>query len=360
MQSNLNSQFQYETGSNLTKEQCDSLLSKNGNSLKEACIEYFSGASYAPNAKADQSLQWVLIGNTRAGKSTFTNKMTETESAVVGKGFGQSTTSTSKAYAAVLPSGSKVTMIDTQGLNDTRGTSNSDIERGISKAVIRGGTKGTIDAVLLFQSCQVDSFGYKDLVRKAKEIFGPSIQSSLVVLFTKHIQNPDFAEEGMADCKKQGLRSFLWESIDISKSKMSIQKTELQQFLENKNPYRLNEAHFFLRKVVEKAYLKQANAPPLVNERVENYTETIHEIQSVTKYKTVTVQVPETKRCGGFGGMMGRTKTVYHSINQTVAYQEPITVPKEVQRSRIVRAETKPPLHQFIVPAKKELLDNLA
>jgi len=113
-----------------------------------------------------------------------------------------------------------VTLIDNPGFNDTRGISNSDIKKEIFKAIVQGNGKTTLDAVLLFQSCQADSFYFQDLVKKAQEIFGPSVKDSLVVVFTKHVSNPGFATEGMAECQKLGLRSFKWESVDISPVEM--------------------------------------------------------------------------------------------------------------------------------------------
>ncbi|TNV82871.1 hypothetical protein FGO68_gene13767 [Halteria grandinella] len=355
----LYSEFHYETGNTVSQEKCAQLLSQNGYNLREALIQHYSGSSYSSNSKDDQGKQWVILGNTRAGKSTFINTMTGTQSAEVGKGFGQSTTSSSKAYTAILPTGQEVSLIDNAGFNDSRAISNSDIKDGIFKAIVKGNSKNTIDAVLLFQSCQTDFFSFQDLAKKAKQIFGPSIRNQLVVVFTKHVKNPEFAKEGMMECKKLGLRSFLWESVDISPYSMHRQKSSLQEFLFTKYPYRVWEAFSFMRKVAEKALSKQAMAPRLVKSKTKYFTETIQEVQTVTEYKTITQTVYREEARGGLAGFFGGTRTVTDYVTSQIPIQRQILVPKEVTRSRVEHQYIMPPLHQFIAPAKRELLQKL-
>ena len=62
---------------------------------------------------------------------------------------------------------------------------------------------------------------------KAQEIFGPTVKDSLVVIFTKCAYKPDFAAEGKAECLKFGLKSHIWESVDITTANLAAQKAAL-------------------------------------------------------------------------------------------------------------------------------------
>lgn len=66
-----------------------------------------------------------------------------------------------------------------------------------------------------------------------------------------------------------------------------------------------------------------------------------------------------TKRRGGFAGFFGGKKTFSESLNVSIPIDRPVVTEVEVMKQYLKKTKVKPPLPQFIEPARRAILRGL-
>lgn len=167
----------------------------------------------------DANKVFLLFGTTRAGKSTFINKLAGFNAVVAGDpNSAMSTTIMPQPIRIRRPdffADQKIIFIDVQGLSDTRNDDDKSTMASIadfveSTLLANGLTR--LDGVLLFQSLQpLPKLG--DMLSQLQGTFGDQIASSTFVLATK----PDIF--GDDERSQQALRTKLQAVDDFCRAK---------------------------------------------------------------------------------------------------------------------------------------------
>ncbi|TNV82872.1 hypothetical protein FGO68_gene13768 [Halteria grandinella] len=370
-QDQLVSQFQYEIASSIPVDQGRKFLEQYSWNVNEALMQYYTyylGTGKIPSAgnsfakkPTKKSKNIIFFSNTRAGKSTLVNVLSNKQAAAVGtSSYGKSTTLTYTSYNFTHLN-QAYTAYDGPGLNDSEcRVSNKDIKKQILQIMIEGFQGADLQGLLFFQSCATDHFMMNVYLEKAVAIFGPEIKKTIVVLLTKYKKaDPGLVQEAKKTCEEIGLKFLEWESIDITPEEMEQQKRTLFETISTLTPFQMKDVLKYRRDIVEQAFSLKSQAPDLVKEEVEEYKDTVQDIKFVKENLNVKIPYTYEKPRGGLAGLFGGTKTVSTQVEANIPIEKPVITDVEVTKKYQKKTQVKPPLDQFIEPARKVILKRI-
>lgn len=137
---------------------------------------------------------------------------------------------------------------------------------------------------------------------------------------------------------------------------MEQQKRKLFETISTLTPFQMKEIHRYRQEIVEKAFSLKAQAPDCKKEELEEYKDTVQDIKLVKDIVNVSVPVTYQKRRGGIAGLAGGTKACTTSVQVCIPIDRPVITNVEVTKQYLKKSQVKPPLHQFIEPARAAIL----
>ncbi|TNV79050.1 hypothetical protein FGO68_gene8470 [Halteria grandinella] len=311
----------------------------------------------------NKELILVTFGPTRAGKSSFINKMANKHLARVGEDQGESTTTEVSIHTGIVK-GCHLRLFDTPGLNDSKlRFSDKELQEKVKITLLEHSEKGQLDALLLFESCYSDSNQLRNTLNKAQQLFGTFFRKSAVVIFTKYVKGVKSSKiETLKDiCDQNNVLYFLWENEDIEDQEMEEQKKSLLFLINNKlQPFDVTEVQKLQEKIIERALRLREETPK--EQQREEFEFELKEIYFEAKKEAFNYTVNEIgwKRHGNwFWGICGSLEP--HVIKTNKEFEYTVQVPKEEMRKHIMAKDVKIelPIEVFMQRARKQVLQEL-
>ena len=187
----------------------------------------FANAANDTNNGTDKFI--VFYGETQTGKSSMINAIYNESIAETGYGVGVSTTALPKVYSKSFThhfdfqnesksSNFTLHMMDTPGFLDTRGlyTDEEILDQNIL-TLLQIDNVTQVDVIFITESLAGDSVQLTRNVNKLRQIFGPSVMSTIVILGTKetlaNVVNGGEKQALIKElCKKLGLKYMSYDS----------------------------------------------------------------------------------------------------------------------------------------------------
>ena len=351
-----------------------------------------------------QKFFFILLGDTRTGKSSFTNQHAGKILAQVGLPNGHSTTKRISIYE-----NGSVTYVDTMGFNDTDNTfTNKEIREHIVDKICAMGNDDAKIIFVIFESFESDTLRLQDTLKNLEKLFGVTAVESTILVLTKHNifadpeETTDKRQKVEAICNRLNLKYLDWEShYEDYQVPTEIHMAQMTKFsnlanevkaasLEEVNKHRQyiqaeatkrrdNFKEFDSKQVTVNEEKEEAYQEPVTRYRsteVVNtipYTEQEPRKRTVQKTKvenykeTIQVQVPETysykKRRGGLAGMLGEkkwvtdtrwvTKSQEVTKQRTVPYTEEETYYVTVNKVRTEKKTVQEPYQDNVTKYRK-------
>jgi hypothetical protein len=318
---------------------------------------------------SQQKYIFITIGDTRTGKSSFSNQHSGRILAEVGKSNSISTTK-----AVAIHQNGECVYIDTMGFNDTNNSfSNKEIRERITDKICALGTYEAKIVYLIFESFLSDTVRLKDTLKNLEKLFGPTAIESAILVLTMHNVFADQDEIEATKkaiethCARLKLKYLYWESdyegykvpteihtaqmkvfnrlanevksgsldevnshrqyiqTEAKKRRESFKEFETKEVTvieEREEPYKELVTRYRTKQVVDTIpYTEQeARTRTVTKTKIENYQETIQvQVSEPYSYK---------KRRGGLAGVFGGKKWVTGTTtvwkNQVVTKQRPV------------------------------------
>ena len=306
--------------------------------------------------------KFVLIyGETQAGKSTFVNAINEQKVAESGSGNGLSVTSIPSVHSKQfmkniqngIPANFKLFMMDTPGNLDTQLRWSDDIIlKNIQFAITSSSRVNKIDVIFLAESLATDSMQLTRNLQKLKNLFGPKVMKSIVVLGLKPELSKRMFEDSRridavsAECRKLGVPFLIYESRKAHNWYNNQFKSFMNKIFDKSvQPYEMNEIDQIRQRIESRAQQLMRAAPKQY--RTVNFTVQVDKLEPYQTQETYTdvesYQAPETyyanewKEIGRGGrryGVAGPKKAIYGWV--AVAKSRTVTKTRPVQKTRSV------------------------
>lgn len=199
---------------------------------------------------------FLLFGPTRAGKSTFINKLYGGEAVGVGDLNGsQSTTMYCREVPIQRPdffNDQRVSIIDVQGIDDTRLTQDEEIIDNIREFlmnVLMTNGVAKLDGIILFNSLRTNA-NVGRMIAYLEEMFTPEVTKSIFVLATKADQmrsNPAMVQTKIQAiqlmCESKSVPWRIWNNYDgTQRGPNGLKNIELSEDELNRNIVDLHHA----------------------------------------------------------------------------------------------------------------------
>ena len=240
-----------------------------------------------------QKFLFILLGDTRTGKSSFTNQHAGKILAQVGLPNGHSTTKRISIYE-----NGSVTYVDTMGFNDTDNTfTNKEIREHIVDKICAMGNDDAKIIFVIFESFESDTLRLQDTLKNLEKLFGVTAVESTILVLTKHNL---FADQYQREYEEE--TKVVSSSVEVTKAK------------EYQEEFKVN---------VEKidARVKEIEKPV---EQIQTFNDKYYESKNVDRTLTFNYQVKETVSRGGLAGMVGFTKTITKNVSHSVKIPETV------------------------------------